>query len=194
MRDIEEAAALEPDHISAYNLTFEEGTAFFTEMRHGRICPLESDEQAEMYAAVRENYRRAVTRCTRFPTTRAPAANAATTLLTGTMRLTLASAQARITLRATAPVAGDGGTSAVPRATSRWRWNGHRGNRQRDSCAKCIDGRVRIPKFAPARWICAGGLLRADSIRASRRFSGREPRLFEGGMLENQRGRIRLTD
>ncbi len=54
LRDIAESAALEPDHISAYNLTFEEGTVFFTEMRHGRIRQLESDEQAEMYAAVRE--------------------------------------------------------------------------------------------------------------------------------------------
>src|SRR5271157_6075337 len=54
LRDIAEAAALEPDHISAYNLTFEEGTGFFTEMRHGKIHPLESDEQAEMFAAVRE--------------------------------------------------------------------------------------------------------------------------------------------
>src|ERR1700730_5271940 len=54
LHDIAEAAALDPDHISAYNLTFEEGTVFFTEMRHGKIRPLESDEQAEMYAAVRE--------------------------------------------------------------------------------------------------------------------------------------------
>ncbi len=54
LHDIAEAAALEPDHISAYNLTFEEGTVFFTEMRHGKIRPLESDEQAEIYAAVRE--------------------------------------------------------------------------------------------------------------------------------------------
>ncbi len=54
LHDLAEAAALEPDHISAYNLTFEEGTVFFTEMRHGKIRPLESDEQAEMYAAVRE--------------------------------------------------------------------------------------------------------------------------------------------
>jgi oxygen-independent coproporphyrinogen-3 oxidase len=52
--DIAEAAALEPDHISAYNLTFEEGTAFFTDMKRGRIHPLKSDEQAAMYAAVRE--------------------------------------------------------------------------------------------------------------------------------------------
>jgi oxygen-independent coproporphyrinogen-3 oxidase len=52
--DIAEAAALGPDHISAYNLTFEEGTAFFTEMKRGRIRPIDSDRQAEFYAAVRE--------------------------------------------------------------------------------------------------------------------------------------------
>ena len=52
--DIAEAVALGPDHISAYNLTFEEGTVFFTEMKRGRITPLESDEQAAMFAAVRE--------------------------------------------------------------------------------------------------------------------------------------------
>ena len=52
--DIAEAAALGPDHISAYNLTFEEGTAFFVEMKRGRIRPLESDDQAAMYALVRE--------------------------------------------------------------------------------------------------------------------------------------------
>jgi oxygen-independent coproporphyrinogen III oxidase len=52
-QDIGEAAALAPDHISAYNLTFEEGTAFFTEMKRGRIRPLASDEQAAMYDLVR---------------------------------------------------------------------------------------------------------------------------------------------
>jgi oxygen-independent coproporphyrinogen III oxidase len=51
--DIAEAVGLGPDHISAYNLTFEEGTAFFTEMKRGRIRPLESDDQAAMYALVR---------------------------------------------------------------------------------------------------------------------------------------------
>ncbi len=53
MHDIESAAALEPDHISSYNLTFEEGTAFFTDLKRGRIKPLANDEQAAMYAAVR---------------------------------------------------------------------------------------------------------------------------------------------
>ena len=52
-RDIDEATDLAPDHISAYNLTFEEGTAFFTEMKRGRIRPLATDDQAEMYDLVR---------------------------------------------------------------------------------------------------------------------------------------------
>jgi oxygen-independent coproporphyrinogen III oxidase len=52
-KDITEAAALGPDHISAYNLTFEEGTAFFVEMKRGRIRPLPNDEQAAMYELVR---------------------------------------------------------------------------------------------------------------------------------------------
>jgi oxygen-independent coproporphyrinogen III oxidase len=52
-KDIAEAAALSPDHISAYNLTFEEGTAFFTELKRGRIQPLATDEQASMYDLVR---------------------------------------------------------------------------------------------------------------------------------------------
>jgi oxygen-independent coproporphyrinogen-3 oxidase len=52
--DIESVTALEPDHISAYNLTFEEGTAFFTDLKRGRIKQLTSDEQAAMYQTVRE--------------------------------------------------------------------------------------------------------------------------------------------
>ncbi len=52
--DIAEAIALGPDHISAYNLTFEEGTAFFTEMRRGRIMPLPNDDQASTYGLVRD--------------------------------------------------------------------------------------------------------------------------------------------
>jgi oxygen-independent coproporphyrinogen III oxidase len=52
-RDIEAAVALGPDHISAYNLTFEEGTVFHTEMRRGRIKPLPNDEQAAQYAMAR---------------------------------------------------------------------------------------------------------------------------------------------
>jgi len=52
--DIESAAALEPDHISAYNLTFEEGTVFGTDLKRGLIDPLPADTQAAMYVSVRE--------------------------------------------------------------------------------------------------------------------------------------------
>jgi oxygen-independent coproporphyrinogen-3 oxidase len=54
LADIAAAAALEPDHLSAYNLTFEEGTVFFTELKRGRMRALDDDSQAAMYAMVRE--------------------------------------------------------------------------------------------------------------------------------------------
>src|SRR5581483_7234117 len=53
-RDLMEAVALEPDHVSAYNLTFEPGTAFFADLQRGRIRPLDEDLQAAMYALVRD--------------------------------------------------------------------------------------------------------------------------------------------
>ncbi len=52
--DIAAAAALGPDHISAYNLTFEDGTVFSADLRRGRIRACDGDQQAVMYAAVRE--------------------------------------------------------------------------------------------------------------------------------------------
>jgi oxygen-independent coproporphyrinogen-3 oxidase len=54
MFDIDQVVALEPDHVSAYNLTFEEGTAFFADLQRGRIQALPDDDQAAMYATVRE--------------------------------------------------------------------------------------------------------------------------------------------
>ncbi len=52
-RDIAVATSLGPDHISAYNLTFEEKTIFFTAMKRGLIVPLSDDEQAAMFEVVR---------------------------------------------------------------------------------------------------------------------------------------------
>ncbi len=51
--DIATAAALGPDHISAYNLTFEEGTAFGAALKAGRMRQLPEERQADMYAMVR---------------------------------------------------------------------------------------------------------------------------------------------
>jgi oxygen-independent coproporphyrinogen-3 oxidase len=52
-RDLERVAALGPDHVSAYNLTFEEGTAFGAALRAGRMRQLPETRQAAMYAMVR---------------------------------------------------------------------------------------------------------------------------------------------
>ncbi len=52
-RDLEQAIALKPDHISCYNLTFEPGTAFYTLLKRGRIKALPEDRQARMYEIVR---------------------------------------------------------------------------------------------------------------------------------------------
>jgi len=51
--DIAAAAELQPDHISAYNLTFEEGTAFGAALKAGRMRQLAEEQQASMYAMVR---------------------------------------------------------------------------------------------------------------------------------------------
>jgi len=42
------AIALEPEHISCYSLTIEEGTPFSRRIKRGRMTPVEDDEQAEL--------------------------------------------------------------------------------------------------------------------------------------------------
>jgi len=46
--DLDEALAFQPPHLSAYNLTFEEGTPFGHEYRSGRMKPLTEDEEIAM--------------------------------------------------------------------------------------------------------------------------------------------------
>ncbi len=48
-RNLEEALRLEPDHISAYALTVEEGTALARNVARGRTPPPDPDLQADMY-------------------------------------------------------------------------------------------------------------------------------------------------
>ena len=47
-KDIQEAASLEPDHISTYCLTFEEDTALYAKLAKGEIS-LDADREAELY-------------------------------------------------------------------------------------------------------------------------------------------------
>lgn len=47
--DLDAAIAYGPEHVSAYNLTFEEGTPFFKLRSAGRIVPLAEDLEAAMF-------------------------------------------------------------------------------------------------------------------------------------------------
>src|ERR1700683_54987 len=195
MRDIEEAAALEPDHISAYNLTFEEGTAFFTEMRHGRIRPLESDEQAEMYAAVREelpargygmyeisNYARPGRECRH--------------------NLTYWRNETYLGL-------GAGAHNFARDGAGGRRWWNERGPARYIAMAlesgiaetgnETVAPKVSMGEFVFLNLRLRDGFALEDfALRFGASFEeifgSRTVRLFEGGLLENQGGRVRLTD
>jgi oxygen-independent coproporphyrinogen-3 oxidase len=195
LRDIAEAAALEPDHISAYNLTFEEGTVFFTEMRRGKIRPLESDEQADMYAAVREelprrgypmyeisNYARAGRECRH--------------------NLTYWHNETYLGLGAGAhSFARDGGGGR------RW-WNERMPARYialaneagiAETGCESVEPRASMGEFVFLNLRLREGFAIADfaarfETSFDEAFGARAARLFEGELLEHREGRIRLTD
>ncbi|HET9886094.1 MAG TPA: radical SAM family heme chaperone HemW, partial [bacterium] len=52
--ELREVAALVPDHVSAYELTFEEGTKLTRRMRAGKITPPDDGVRAEMFEATDE--------------------------------------------------------------------------------------------------------------------------------------------
>lgn len=51
LETLEQAAALEPEHISAYSLILEEGTPFYAEWEAGRLEPVPEELDREMYHA-----------------------------------------------------------------------------------------------------------------------------------------------
>ncbi|HJX09561.1 MAG TPA: radical SAM family heme chaperone HemW, partial [Candidatus Binatia bacterium] len=57
--DLDEALAFQPPHLSAYNLTFEEGTPFGHEYRSGRMKPLSEDEEVAMAELVERKLKEA---------------------------------------------------------------------------------------------------------------------------------------
>ncbi len=57
--DLDEALAFEPPHLSAYNLTFEEGTPFDRDYRAGRITSLSEEEEIAMAGLIEEKLRAA---------------------------------------------------------------------------------------------------------------------------------------
>jgi oxygen-independent coproporphyrinogen-3 oxidase len=55
--DLDEALTFQPPHLSAYNLTFEEGTPFHHEYRAGRIKSLSEEEEIAMAVLIEEKLR-----------------------------------------------------------------------------------------------------------------------------------------
>jgi oxygen-independent coproporphyrinogen III oxidase len=51
--DLDRAIAQSPEHISAYGLTYEEGTPFFELRRQGKLIPVADEVEAAMFAAAR---------------------------------------------------------------------------------------------------------------------------------------------
>ena len=51
--DLDTAMALAPDHISAYGLTYEEGTAFYAQKRSGRLRPVAEEIEVAMFVHTR---------------------------------------------------------------------------------------------------------------------------------------------
>jgi len=52
--DLSQALACMPEHISLYNLTYEENTPFFAMKQKGQLQPVDEDDEVAMYALVRE--------------------------------------------------------------------------------------------------------------------------------------------
>jgi len=195
LRDIAEAAALAPDHISAYNLTFEEGTVFFTEMRHGRIRQLESDVQAEMYAAVREELPRRGYGMYEISNYAQPGGECR-------HNLTYWHNETYLGLGAGAHnFARDGGGGR------RW-WNERNPARYialatetgiAETGSETVEPRTSMAEFVFLNLRLREGFALADfNLRFGAGFDdifgSRTALLFEGGLLENLAGRIRLTD
>jgi oxygen-independent coproporphyrinogen-3 oxidase len=91
---LERTIALQPDHVSAYCLTYEEDTEFF--LRHTRGEYRQDVEvDAQFFETTMQLLEAAVTRNTRSRTTRGRASNRRTIAATGRAKITSASARAR---------------------------------------------------------------------------------------------------
>ena len=68
--DLDTALGFQSPHLSAYNLTIEEGTPFHHEYRSGRISLLSEEEEIAMAELIERRLSDAGCSATRFPTTR----------------------------------------------------------------------------------------------------------------------------
>lgn len=210
LADVEAATALGPDHISAYNLTFEEGTAFFTEMKRGRIRPLDSDGQAEMYAIVRSELPRrgyAMYEISNY----APPGHEARHNLSywrAESYLGLGAGAHSFALDTDGSERRDAaGRDARPTEGRRW-WNERIPARYLERAldrgvaeagAENIDARTAMGEFVFLNLRLREGFALADfTTRFGRSFddifAARAARLFEGGLLLHESGRVCLSE
>jgi len=194
--DIAQAAALEPDHISAYNLTFEEGTAFFADMKRGRITPLHTDLQAAMYQLVREEIPRRGYPMYEISNYARPGSEAR-------HNLTYWRAQSYL-----GAGAGAHGFALGQNDYGRRWWNERAPAKYIEAAlrdgnaeagAETIDSATGASEFVFLNLrLRAGFALEDFRARFGRGFDdifgARAARLFEGGLLERADGNVRLTD
>jgi len=203
LADLGQAAALGPDHISAYNLTFEEGTAFFTDLKRGRITALANDEQAEMYATVRTELPRRGYAMYEISNYARPGHEAR-------HNLTYWRAQTYLGIGAGAhsfALAASGSRAVSNRYGRRW-WNERNPGRyielaRRDGRAESggeeIDSTTGASEFVFLNLRLRQGFAEQEfAARLGRRFDdvfgARASRLVEGGLLVRSAGRISLSD
>jgi oxygen-independent coproporphyrinogen-3 oxidase len=193
--DIAEVVALGPDHISAYNLTFEEGTAFFTDMKRGRIKPLPNDDQASMFELVREELPRQG-----FPmyeiSNYAPAGHEAR------HNLTYWRGESYLGIGAGAHSFARGGAGG-----RRW-WNERMPARYAaaalagglaEAGSETVDGEVAAGEFVFLNLRLSEGFQLSDfearfGVSFDARFGERSAILFDAKLLLREDGRIRLSD
>jgi oxygen-independent coproporphyrinogen-3 oxidase len=193
--DIESAAALVPDHIAAYNLTFEEGTAFGADLKRGRIRQLPADDQAMMYAMVREELPRRGFPMYEISNYAAPGHEAR-------HNLTYWRAESYLGIGAGAHSFARDGVGG-----RRW-WNERAPNRYMERAlasgaaeagGETIDERTAAAEFVFLNLrLREGFALDAFQSRFGRSFdsifNAQSAPLIEGGLLERDKQRIRLSD
>lgn len=95
LRDLGRVLDLGPDHVSAYNLTFEEETVFRRWLEQGKLRRQDEDSELRFFLETRAALEQRGSTRTRSRTSRAPDASAATTSTTGATASMSASARAR---------------------------------------------------------------------------------------------------
>jgi oxygen-independent coproporphyrinogen-3 oxidase len=193
--DLQQASELGPEHISAYNLTFEEGTAFGTALKAGRMSQLPEERQAAMYQMVRRELPRRGYAMYEISNYARPGCEAR-------HNLTYWRGQSYLAVGA-----GAHSYAAIGSSGRRW-WNerlpavylakaGQSG--AAEAGCETLDAAISASEFAFCNLRLIEGL---ELSRFSERFGttfeeyfgARAQRLFDGELLARDGGRVRLTE